>query len=177
MQREFIILVLIKVEKISIKVKKISSINYFKIIAMNKKNFFLSCHKKESILILLMLSLSFSLAAQQPSVIHGTVSDSTSIPLIGVTVQVKGTNVAMTTDKKGHYEIDAAKNATLVFSYVGYENKEVIVNGGDMVNVTLSATNTGLDEVVVIGYGTEKKVNLTGSIAAISGKQIKDLPA
>lgn len=72
---------------------------------MNKKNFFLSCHKKESILMLIMLSLSFSLAAQQSSVIHGTVTDSSSIPLIGITVQVKGTEVAMTTDNKGHYEI------------------------------------------------------------------------
>lgn len=108
--------------------------------------------------------------------ISGTVQDSLGNPLIGVTVQIKGTTEGTTTDARGHYQIDASKNATLVFSYVGYQDKEIPVNGQETINVTLYASATGLNEIVVVGYGTQKKVNLTGSVESISGEVFENRP-
>lgn len=108
--------------------------------------------------------------------VSGKVTDSAGAPLIGVTVQVKGSKVGATTDAQGHFEIDADQNAVLVFSYVGYQNKEVPVNGRKQINVTLSTSATGLNEVVVVGYGTEKKIDLTGAIDQISGKKLQNRP-
>src|SRR5699024_3943264 len=100
----------------------------------------------------------------------------TGNPLIGVTVQVKGTKVGTTTDADGHFEIEADENATLVFSYVGYQDKEVTVNGRENINVTMTSSATGLNEVVVVGYGTQKKKDLTGSIATIDMSKVKNRP-
>lgn len=101
------------------------------------------------------------------SQISGTVKDSLGNALIGVTVQVKGTTTGTTTDANGHFTIKAPDKATLVFSYVGYQDKEVMVNGQNTINVVLSSSATGLNEVVVVGYGTQKKKNLTGAISSI----------
>src|SRR5690606_22713572 len=95
----------------------------------------------------------------------GILTDENGEPLIGVNVQVKGTNQGTATDFNGRYAlVNIDEEATLVFSYIGYERQEVLVNGQNRIDVTLVADAEMLDEVVVVGYGTKKKVNLTGAI-------------
>lgn len=109
--------------------------------------------------------------------VSGTVSDSAGNPLIGVSVQIKGTHMGTVTDTHGHYTLAASSDATLVFSYVGYQTKEMVINGREVINMTLSAANTGLNEVVVIGYGKQKKATLTGAVSTIDAKQLAGRPA
>jgi len=94
----------------------------------------------------------------------------------GVSVTVKGSNVGTTTDLTGHYSINVPDNATLVFSSVGYESKEVAVAGQTTINVTLALSTKVQEQVVVIGYGSASKRDLTGSIVKISGKEVQDKP-
>ncbi len=96
--------------------------------------------------------------------------------LPGVSVSVKGANLGTTTDAAGRYALTVPDNATLVFSSVGYESKEVAVAGQATINVTLSLSTKVQEQVVVIGYGSSTKRDLTGSIAKISGKEIEDKP-
>ncbi len=108
--------------------------------------------------------------------VHGKVTDSLGNPLIGVTVQVKGTNIGTVTDVHGNYLLNAPDNSILVFSFIGYKYREVSIGGKSSVNVTLSASNTGLNEVVVVGYGTQKKVDLTGAVATVGSDKLESRP-
>lgn len=104
--------------------------------------------------------------------VSGTVTDgATGKPLPGVSVQVKGTSTGTATDEKGHYSLNAPDNAVLVFSYLGYVKKEMPVAGQSTLNAVLSSANTGLSEVIVVGYGTQRKEDLSGSIASINYDQ------
>jgi TonB-linked SusC/RagA family outer membrane protein len=103
--------------------------------------------------------------------VSGKVTDAADgSALIGVTIQEKGTINGTTTDGNGNYSLTVAPTATLIFSYVSYSAQEVPVNGRTIINVSLSVTNQSLQEVVVIGYGTVKKSDATGSIVAVSSK-------
>ena len=131
-----------------------------------------------SLLCVLQASVSEVFASNeilQQKPISGKVTDSdTGEPLIGVTVRVKGTTTGVTTNANGSYSINAPnQSAILTFSFVGYEVQEVPVAGKTTINVVLEAKVTGLDEVVVVGFGTTKKVSLTGAISAVSSKEIK----
>jgi TonB-linked SusC/RagA family outer membrane protein len=97
-------------------------------------------------------------------------------PLAGVSVTVKGTKTGTATNSNGEYAITVPENAVLVFSIVGYGAKEVAVNGQQLINVSLVQSTQKLDEVVVIGYGSASKRDLTGSIVKIAGKDIADKP-
>ncbi|WP_230688305.1 SusC/RagA family TonB-linked outer membrane protein [Hymenobacter jeongseonensis] len=104
-----------------------------------------------------------------------TGSDGASIP--GVTVIVKGGTQGTSTDVDGKYSLSVPQEAkTLVFSFVGYASQEAAIGSGSNINVTLKADATGLDEVVVVGYGTQSRRDLTGNVATVSGKEIKSLP-
>jgi TonB-linked SusC/RagA family outer membrane protein len=96
--------------------------------------------------------------------------------LHGVSVSVKGSRTGTITDATGNYAITVPDNATLVFSYVGYETKEVAVGAQSVINVTLSQSIKVQEQVVVIGYGTASKRDLTGSITKVSGKEVADKP-
>lgn len=107
------------------------------------------------------------------SQITGTVSDSQG-PLPGATVIVKGTSNGVQTDFDGNYTIDVSDgNATLVFSYVGYATQEIAINGQSIINVTLVEDTQNLEEVVVLGYTTRKKGEVTGSVSTIDSKAIE----
>ncbi|HEX5553225.1 MAG TPA: TonB-dependent receptor [Chitinophagaceae bacterium] len=108
--------------------------------------------------------------------VTGLITDTTGAPLVGVSVQIKGTSQGTVTNASGHYEIETPENATLVVSYIGYVKKEVPVNGKTVVNITLASSSTGLNEVVVVGYGTQKKVDLTGAVASVSGDKLQSRP-
>ena len=118
------------------------------------------------VLLLCMLPLG---AYAQKITVKGTVSAADG-PVIGATVKVKGAQGGTITDYDGNYTIDAQSNSTLVFSYVGYENKEVKVNGKNRIDVTLTEDETLLNEVVVVGYGTMRKSDLTGAVTQVDNK-------
>lgn len=110
---------------------------------------------------------------QQKKAVSGKVTDVSGAPLPGVSVVVKGTTQGVITDSDGKFEVNnLPTNAILQFSFVGMKNKEVSVNGQTTINLTLEDETIGLDEVVAVGYGTQKKVNLTGAITAVKVKEL-----
>lgn len=109
--------------------------------------------------------------------ITGTVLDSINKePLIGVTVMEKGTTNGVSADFDGKFKIQAAPRATLIFSCVGYNSKEVKLSGKKDITVLMQQASKTLDEFVVIGYGIQRKSDITGSISSISGKDVNDVP-
>ncbi|WP_363437815.1 TonB-dependent receptor [Chitinophaga ginsengisegetis] len=107
--------------------------------------------------------------------ISGIVKNEHGDPLIGVSVKVKGTNIGTMTNEHGRFELQAAAGVTLVFSYVGYEQTEV-VSTADPINIILKESASGLNEVVVVGYGTQKKTSSTAAVAAVQGKELAKSP-
>lgn len=110
--------------------------------------------------------------AQQQITISGTVTDSENYPIIGGSVVIKGTSTGVITDIDGNYTIQAAQNQTLVFSYVGMDSKEVLITNQTIIDVRLTE-GVELSEVVVIGYGTVKKSDLTGAVSSVSAKDLQ----
>jgi TonB-linked SusC/RagA family outer membrane protein len=108
--------------------------------------------------------------------ISGQVSDAIG-PLSGVSVVVKGTQRGVSTSTDGKYSISAAKGSVLVFSSIGYDPKEIVVGDQTVINVTLTSGQSDLDEVVVVGYGTARKRDLTGSVASIKGAELNSVPS
>ncbi len=109
--------------------------------------------------------------------VSGKVTDEDGAPLAGVTVTIKGTTTATGTDKDGNYHINVPnENAVLVYSFIGYETRTVLVEGKSAINVQLTANNKTLSEVVVVGYGTQKRANVTGAVSSVSGKTLSALP-
>ena len=114
---------------------------------------------------------------QQTKIITGKVVDDTGMPLVGATVMVKGANTGVITDFDGNFELSVPDDTTtLVISYLGYSPQEVEIIGKTIIDVKMMPDNAALDEIVVIGYGTEKKALLSDAITSISSKQVKDLP-
>lgn len=106
----------------------------------------------------------------------GHVVSATGEPLVGVSVKIKGSSAGTQTDANGNFTLTVPDNATLVISYVGYETTEVPVNGRTEISISLKQSEKVMDQVVVIGYGTANKRDLTGSIIKIAGKEIADKP-
>lgn len=124
------------------------------------------------LITLIIAVMSFGATAQTKSV-SGTVTDEAGEPLIGANVAVKGTNTGTVTDFNGEFALtNIADNAILVISYVGYTTQEVPVAGKSTINVTLSENRELLDEVVVIGYGTVKRKDLTGAVASMKNSDV-----
>jgi TonB-dependent SusC/RagA subfamily outer membrane receptor len=127
---------------------------------------------KFSVLTFLCFLFNYTAFAQNITV-KGTVTDGgdkTTIP--AVSVQVKGTTTGAQTDVNGNYSISAPANATLVFTYVGYTTQEVAVNNRTTVNVVLASASQQLDQVVVVGYGTQRKIDVTGAVTSVKGEDI-----
>lgn len=108
--------------------------------------------------------------------IEGTVKDTSGEPVIGATVIVKGTTNGTVTDFDGNFSLTAEDGATLEISYIGYQSHQLKAVSGKLLTVTLKEDAEVLDEVVVVGYGTQKKVNLTGSVATVDSKLLNDRP-
>ena len=124
---------------------------------------------------LMMAKTNESMMVQQTGTVHGTVVDQSGEPLIGVSVLVKGTTTGTVTDLDGNFSLEAASGKTLVVSYVGYRTQEIVVMGSSQ-KITLREDQQNLDELVVIGYGTQKKANLTGSVANVDNKLLENRP-
>ena len=128
-----------------------------------------------ALFLLLGVLLPTCMFAQQIKV-QGVVKDQAGESVIGASILQKGTSNGAITDLSGKFSLNVPSNAVLTISYVGYKTKEVSVNGQTQVQVVLSEDNEMLDEVVVIGYGTMKKSDLTGAVSSIGNKDIKDAP-
>jgi len=109
--------------------------------------------------------------------VQGTVTDAKG-PLPGVNVRVKNTSIGTVTDVNGKYALnDIDGGATLVFTFVGYNSQEVPINNREVVDVKLAESQKALNEVVVVGYGTQKRIDLTGSVGSVNEKQLQERPA
>jgi len=134
--------------------------------------------KRKSYAILLKTICTFLLlcvvnwASAQGFSVKGQVKDAQGVTLPGVTILIKGTTKGTLTDANGNYSIDVpTKESTLIFSFVGLQTREYVANKS-VINVTLLEATTGLSEVVVIGYGTQKKVAITGAVTSVSSKDL-----
>lgn len=117
------------------------------------------------------------LADFQQKSVSGTVTDENGQPLPGVTVAVKGNTMGTITDANGNYSLtNIPEDATLVFSFVGMLTQEVIVGSQTNINISLAVDAIGIEEVVVIGYGSERRVNVIGSIAQVTSEEIENRP-
>ncbi|WP_437398644.1 SusC/RagA family TonB-linked outer membrane protein [Flagellimonas lutimaris] len=130
-----------------------------------------------------LLTISFMLFqallfAQNNMTVSGTVTDDQGQPLPGASVILMGTTNGVQTDFDGNYTLDdVSSNGTLAFSYVGFATKEIPINGQTTINASLQEDTQSLDEVVVVGYGTQKKADLTGSIATVKSEDITRTPS
>ena len=129
-----------------------------------------------SFLIMVIASLLSFVTNAQESQISGKISDVTGDGLPGASILIKGTNRGTTTDANGNFKIAAGSNATLLISSIGFLNQEVSIGGKSIINLSLAADTKALDEVVVVGYGTQKKSQMTGAISSVSSKQITEMP-
>lgn len=128
-------------------------------------------------MLMLLLFCSISIAFTQAQTITGSVIDENNEPLIGVSVLVKGTTIGTITDIDGNFSVNSNDpNAVLVFSLIGFKKEEIPLNGRTNINLTMKEDNQLLDEVVVVGFGTQKKVNLTGSISNVGSEVFENRP-
>jgi TonB-linked SusC/RagA family outer membrane protein len=126
----------------------------------------------KKVILCLILCATSAIGYAQDLNISGTVRDSKSDPVAGASVVVKGTTVGVSTDVSGGYTISAPADATLVFSFLGLATKEEAIAGRGRIDVTLSESDQSLDEVVVVGYGTMRKSDVTGSISSAKAEDI-----
>jgi TonB-linked SusC/RagA family outer membrane protein len=131
--------------------------------------------KKYILSIFFCLMTVVAMSAQV--IVKGTVYEAEDEPAIGASIVEKGKNLGVTTDIDGNFQIKVSSpNATLVVSYVGMETQEVALNGRTSVNVTLKTNTTALSEVVIVGYGTQKKINATGAVKTIDNSVLESRP-
>src|SRR5688500_11775722 len=129
------------------------------------------------LLLVIFLTTMSLLTLAQERTISGRVTGEGGAGLPGVTVAVKGTTTATQTDENGNYSLSVPPNATLVFRYVGYSTLEQRVGNQSSVNLQLQSLNEELQQVVVVGYGTQRKATLTGSVSSVRGSEIVKSPA
>lgn len=131
---------------------------------------------KFSVLTLFCLLL-LNVAYAQNVTVTGTVKDDAGLAMPYVTVTVKGTNRGVQTEVNGTYSISAPSNGTLVFTYLGYLAQEVAINNKSKIDVALKSDTQNLEQVVVVGYGTQKKRDVTGAISSVNGDELSKMPA
>lgn len=126
----------------------------------------------------LLLFFSMIAIANAQSVVKGSVKDENGMPIPGANILLKGTQVVSSTDFDGNYTIKLENNAkVLLFTFVGYKDKEVVIGNQSVINVKLVPDAAELKEVVVVGYGTQRKEAVTGAVASVSGAAMRDVPS
>ena len=129
---------------------------------------------KQTILSFLLLVFTLSAIGQEYTISGNVTSEQDGFPIPTVNILVKNSSNGVTTDFDGNYTIkNVSQNATLVFSYVGYKTKEITVTNGNAINVKLSEDVEGLEEVVVIGYGSQKRKEVTGAVSTVTSETIE----
>ncbi|MCG9971801.1 SusC/RagA family TonB-linked outer membrane protein [Christiangramia crocea] len=132
--------------------------------------------KKLQFIFVLLFSFATQVGFSQAREITGTVNDTDGLPLPGVNVIIQNTNRGTQTDFDGNYSIDVSEGEVLLFSYVGYTTETVPVGTQNTINITLQEDAAQLDEVVVVGYGTQSKRNLTDNVAKLTAEDIEEVP-
>lgn len=127
--------------------------------------------------LLLLLCLIPLCSIAQNITVKGIVKDNLGESVIGANVTEKGTTNGMITDLDGNFSLTVQKNATLVISYIGYVTQEIAIKGNTNLNIILKEDSKALEEVVVIGYGTARKSDITGSIASVGGDKLQEMPS
>lgn len=130
---------------------------------------------KRSLFFLLLLGSQIAMAVPNDWTIGGTVKSNTGKPIEGATVAVKNSSSATSTNAEGRFSLKVPENATLVISAVGYKTTEVALTSGSDISVTLEEAATGLEEVIVVAYGTQKKSNLTSAVSSVKGDAIQKM--
>lgn len=131
----------------------------------------------KALLVFALLTFSLTLSAQNITVTGKVTDEQTGEAMIGVNVVIKGTIRGIVTDIEGNYTMTGCpSDAILVFSYVGYQSKEVPVSGRTTLDVTITTSSSILDEIVVIGYGTAAKKDITGSVSSVKGADLATIP-
>jgi hypothetical protein len=128
------------------------------------------------LLVALFLVVGQVAHAQNQVQVQGTILDSTGEPLPGVNVVIKGTTSGTVSDLDGKYSLNTPSDAVLIFSFVGFMSQEIPVNNQTEINVTLADDTADLDEFIVVGYGLQRKSDLTGSISSLKSEEINRLP-
>jgi TonB-linked SusC/RagA family outer membrane protein len=143
-------------------------------VLFNKLN---SC-KKPILVFLLTLCTCYASFAQNRQITGRVTSSDNGTPLTGVSIKVKGTSTGVVTDVNGSFKLSVPDNATLVFSYIGYKSQEIVVGAGSVIDVKLTPDINTLSEIAVVsvGYGTQKRTDLTGAISSVSGNTLTKLP-
>lgn len=133
---------------------------------------------KIGLALLLVLSVAFGAGAQDvsPARVSGTVVDQQGMPVVGAGVVVRGTQTGSVTDLEGRFTVMAAKDATLTVSFIGYTTREVPVGTQTDIRIVLEENVQSIDDVVVVGFGTQKKETVTGAIGQLSGKELMRSP-
>jgi TonB-dependent starch-binding outer membrane protein SusC len=124
----------------------------------------------------LVVVLSRDAGERTSAQVQGTVTDANNEPLAGVSVREKGTNNGTTTDASGRFSLTVADNATLEISSVGYASQEIAVSGQATINVKLAQSTVNLNEIVVVGYGTQQRKDITSAISSVSTKDVSSRP-
>ncbi len=131
----------------------------------------------KQLLCCFLFLLTLQVAHAQDKIITGTITDEKNAPLAGASVAVKGSKSGVSTDASGNFRIGVPASATtLVISYVGYEKTEVAIGSKAVVDFALQPSVKAIDAVVVVGYGTQRRKDVTGSVSSVSGATIKNLP-
>ncbi|MBE7174349.1 MAG: TonB-dependent receptor [Williamsia sp.] len=128
------------------------------------------------VLFLLLLSAPALFAQRGDITVKGKITDENGAGLGGATVSVNGTNRKAVTGDDGSFSISAPSNGSLSFTHVGYEAQQVSINNQESITLSLTPTNTSLTQVLVVGYGTQKRATVTGSVASVNAKTISELP-
>ena len=133
--------------------------------------------KLTKLLIFCFSSLMFSVIAMAQDVtVNGVINDESGLPVPGATISVKGTKKATASDFDGKFQISVPSNGTLTVTFVGYVTVDEPVNGRTKLDIKLRPESQNLNEVVVVGYGTQKKSVVTGSISSVKAKDLESLP-
>lgn len=134
------------------------------------------CKLERWVVFLIFYMAALQSFAQSTSIVQGTVVDESGESLIGVSVRIKSASIGTATDVNGNFTIQVEEGATLVLSYVGFKTKEVLVKGKKHMDIILQSDFAQLDEVVVIAYGAQKKVTITGAVSNVGGKELLKTP-
>jgi len=119
-------------------------------------------------------SVVAKVSAVQAMTVNGTVTDDKGAPLAGASVMLKGTQKGTVTNITGEFSIDVKPGDVLVISYIGFQTREIVIGSQSNLEIRMTSLSTGLNELVVIGYGTQKKATLTGAISSVSSDDLKD---
>ena len=131
---------------------------------------------KKLLLFFVFCGFLLSAAAQQRTITGTVTGAEDNLPVIGATVQIKGTTTGVATDLNGNYTINVPAGAILEFRYVGMSTREVTVGASNVIDVVLESDLVGIEEIVVVGYGTQIKSKMTSSISKVGGEELKNIP-